>query len=331
MQEKFVTVAGARHDLPAPFHVLATQNPIEQEGTYPLPEAQLDRFLFQINVDFPTLETERQILLATTGASTAAAKGALTAKQLMDMQKLVRKLPVGETVLEAILTLVRNARPDNSPIDSIRKTVSWGPGPRAGQALMLASRAKALIEGRLSPSVDDVLELAEPVLQHRMALNYTVYFWRDGGPGMNWQSSSKVPTKIDRASILSMSLAILLMQAGERCAVMGETNMPRTGRIGLERIALRLAGSTGETSNLSADIPAHARLVISSDFLEGEAVWQGRLARLSARPAKGILVHIIDPAERDFPFKGRMKLRFPGFSKLEPLLVGRAEQAPMPR
>ena len=172
MQEKFVTVAGARHDLPAPFHVLATQNPIEQEGTYPLPEAQLDRFLFQINVDFPTLETERQILLATTGASTAAAKGALTAKQLMDMQKLVRKLPVGETVLEAILTLVRNARPDNSPIDSIRKTVSWGPGPRAGQALMLASRAKALIEGRLSPSVDDVLELAEPVLQHRMALNF---------------------------------------------------------------------------------------------------------------------------------------------------------------
>jgi len=144
---------------------------------------------------------------------------------------------------------------------------------------------------------------------------------------MNWQSSSKVPTKIDRASILSMSLAILLMQAGERCAVMGETNMPRTGRIGLERIALRLAGSTGETSNLSADIPAHARLVISSDFLEGEAVWQERLARLSARPAKGILIHIIDPAERDFPFKGRVKLRFPGLSKLEPLLVGRAEQA----
>lgn len=155
----------------------------------------------------------------------------------------------------------------------------------------------------------------------------TVYFWRDGGAGMNWQSSRKVPTKQDRASVISMSLAILLMQAGERCAVLGETNIPRTGKIGLERIALRLAGSTGEISNLSADIPAHARLVISSDFLEGEAVWQERLARLSARPAKGILIHIIDPAERDFPFKGRMKLRFPGLSKLEPLLVGRAEQA----
>ena len=172
MQEKFVTVAGARHDLPAPFHVLATQNPIEQEGTYPLPEAQLDRFLFQINVDFPTLDTERQILLATTGAKMATAKGAMTAKQLQDMQMLVRKLPVGEKVLESILALVRNARPDQSPIESVRKNVSWGPGPRAGQALMLASRAKALIEGRLSPSVDDVLELAEPVLQHRMALNF---------------------------------------------------------------------------------------------------------------------------------------------------------------
>lgn len=178
MQEKFVTVAGVRHDLPKPFHVLATQNPIEQEGTYPLPEAQLDRFLFQINVDFPALDVERQILLATTGAKTAQAKAALTPKQLIDMQQLVRKLPVGETVLEAILTLVRNARPENSPLESIQKNVSWGPGPRAGQALMLACRAKALIEGRLSPSVDDVLELAGPVLQHRMALNFTA---RAGG------------------------------------------------------------------------------------------------------------------------------------------------------
>ena len=172
MQERFVTVAGVRHDLPAPFHVLATQNPIEQEGTYPLPEAQLDRFLFQINVDFPTLDTEREILLATTGASMATAKAALTSKQLIEMQKLVRKLPVGEKVLEAILTLVRNARPDQTSIESIRQNVSWGPGPRAGQALMLAARAKALIDGRLSPSIDDVLDLAEPVLQHRMALNF---------------------------------------------------------------------------------------------------------------------------------------------------------------
>ena len=114
MQERFVTVAGQRHDLPAPFHVLATQNPIEQEGTYPLPEAQLDRFLFQIDVGFPDLGTERDILIATTGAKDAEAKKVLTAKQLIDMQKLVRQLPVGEKVVEAILTLVRNARPDQS-------------------------------------------------------------------------------------------------------------------------------------------------------------------------------------------------------------------------
>ena len=172
MQERFVTIAGVRHDLPKPFHVLATQNPIEQEGTYPLPEAQLDRFLLRIDVDFPTLETERNILVRTTGADQATAKKAITPKQLIEMQALVRKLPVGENVLNAILALVRNARPDQTDIESIRSQVSWGPGPRAGQALMLATRARALIDGRLSPSIDDVLELAGPVLSHRMALNF---------------------------------------------------------------------------------------------------------------------------------------------------------------
>ena len=172
MQERFVTVAGARHDLPAPFHVLATQNPIEQEGTYPLPEAQLDRFLFQIDVGFPDLGTEKDILIATTGAADAKAAKVLTPKQLINMQKLVRQLPVGEKVVDSILKMVRNARPDQTELDSIRNTVAWGPGPRAGQALMLATRAKALIEGRLSPSIDDVLELAGPVLQHRMALTF---------------------------------------------------------------------------------------------------------------------------------------------------------------
>lgn len=172
MQERFVTVAGQRHDLPAPFHVLATQNPIEQEGTYPLPEAQLDRFLLQVNVDFPDLDTERTILLATTGATEVKAKKVITPKQLQDMQKLVRKLPVGESVVNAILTLTRNSRPDQSDYDFVKNHVSWGPGPRAGQALMLATRAKALIEGRLSPSVDDVIDLASPVLRHRMAISF---------------------------------------------------------------------------------------------------------------------------------------------------------------
>ena len=172
MQERFVTVAGQRHDLPAPFHVLATQNPIEQEGTYPLPEAQLDRFLFQIDVGFPELGTEKDILIATTGATDASAKKVVTPKQLISMQKLVRQLPVGDKVVDSILTLVRNARPDQTALSEIKETVAWGPGPRAGQALMLATRAKALIDGRLSPSIDDVLELAAPVLQHRMALTF---------------------------------------------------------------------------------------------------------------------------------------------------------------
>ena len=172
MQEKTVTIAGKPHALPKPFHVLATQNPIEQEGTYPLPEAQLDRFLFQIDVGFPELATERDILIATTGASLPTAKKALSAKSLTEMQGLIRKLPVGESVLDAILTLVRNARPDQSEDETIRKTVAWGPGPRAGQALMLATRAKALIDGRLAPSVDDVIDLAGPVLRHRMALSF---------------------------------------------------------------------------------------------------------------------------------------------------------------
>ena len=173
-----MTVAGEHHDLPAPFHVLATQNPIEQEGTYPLPEAQLDRFLLQINVNFPQVDAEKAILLATTGIDQATAKRVVTSKQLMDMQRLVRQLPIGEKVVDAILTLVRNARPDQTRIDIIRNSVAWGPGPRAGQALMLTSRAIALLDGRLSPTVDDVLDLVEPVLQHRMALTFAA---RAGG------------------------------------------------------------------------------------------------------------------------------------------------------
>ncbi|MEE9314882.1 MAG: MoxR family ATPase [Rhizobiaceae bacterium] len=169
MQEYHVTIAGERHDLPSPFHVLATQNPLEQEGTYPLPEAQLDRFLMQIDVPYPELEAERRILMETTGANEASAKAAMNTKQLAAIQDLVRRMPVGESVVEAILGLVRSARPDEN---NSNKHIAWGPGPRASQALMLTVRARALFDGRLAPSVDDVLALAEPVLQHRMALNF---------------------------------------------------------------------------------------------------------------------------------------------------------------
>jgi len=172
MQEQHITVAGARHDLPKPFHVLATQNPLEQEGTYPLPEAQLDRFLMEIDVDYPDRDAERRILFETTGAEQAVAKAAMTAETLITAQRLVRRLPVGDSVVEAILSLVRSARPgeDNGEIG---KSIAWGPGPRASQALMLAVRARALLDGRLAPSIDDVLDLAEPILKHRMALTFS--------------------------------------------------------------------------------------------------------------------------------------------------------------
>ncbi len=171
MQEYHVTIAGQRHDLPAPFHVLATQNPLEQEGTYPLPEAQLDRFLMEIDVDYPDIEAERRILFDTTGSDEARAKPTMTAEDLMTAQRLVRRLPVGESVVEAILTLVRSARPGPEGGEAA-KPIAWGPGPRASQALMLAVRARALLDGRLAPSIDDVVELAEPVLKHRMALTF---------------------------------------------------------------------------------------------------------------------------------------------------------------
>jgi MoxR-like ATPase len=171
MQEQHVTVAGARHDLPRPFHVLSTQNPIEQEGTYPLPEAQLDRFLMQIDVEYPSREAERRIVFDTTGTEETKPKAAMTADDLIAAQRLVRRLPVGESVVEAILAVVRAARPGPEAGED-GKLIAWGPSPRASQALMLTVRARALLDGRYSPSVDDVVALAEPVLKHRMALTF---------------------------------------------------------------------------------------------------------------------------------------------------------------
>jgi MoxR-like ATPase len=171
MQEYHITVAGQRYDLPTPFHVLATQNPLEQEGTYPLPEAQLDRFLMQVDVNYPELAAERQILLETTGLSETRPQAVLNAERLMQIQSLIRQMPVSDKVVDAILGLVRSARPGQGHA-STDKHVAWGPGPRAGQAMMLCARARALYEGRLAPSLDDVYALAEPVLEHRMALTF---------------------------------------------------------------------------------------------------------------------------------------------------------------
>jgi len=172
MQEHRVTVAGQTHDLPRPFHVLATQNPLEQEGVYPLPEAQLDRFLMEIDIGYPDLEAERQMLLATTGSEVSVAEPVLNAEELMRAQRLVRRVPVGDGVVQAILDLVRKGRPDSTDLPEIEQQVAWGPGPRATQALMLAVRARALLGGRYAPSVDDVVALAGPILRHRMAINF---------------------------------------------------------------------------------------------------------------------------------------------------------------
>jgi MoxR-like ATPase len=172
MQERAVTIAGAHRPLAAPFHVLATQNPIEQEGTYPLPEAQLDRFLVQVDVPYPTRSAEREILLATTGATTRSAPVVFSAAELIAAQEIVRRMPVGEAVVEAILDLVRACRPTEAEGRALAETLAWGPGPRAAQALMLTVRARALLRGGLAPSLEDVAALARPVLAHRMALTF---------------------------------------------------------------------------------------------------------------------------------------------------------------
>jgi MoxR-like ATPase len=173
MQERHVTVAGHRYDLPKPFHVLATQNPLEQEGTYPLPEAQLDRFLMQIDVGYPDREAEQKMLLYTTVGDEQALQQVLTPDTLMRAQALVRRLPVGEKVVQTILGLVRSGRPDDSASETVRNFVAWGPSPRASQSFMLAIRARALLDGRFAPSIDDVIALAHPILRHRMALNFS--------------------------------------------------------------------------------------------------------------------------------------------------------------
>jgi MoxR-like ATPase len=178
MQEKHVTVSGKGYDVPNPFHVMATQNPIEQEGTYPLPEAQLDRFLMQVDVDYPGKDAEREMLLATTSNAKRNANAVISSNELLEIQSLVRDMPIGDSVVDAILKLVRRGRPGAGAPDLVNEYVAWAPGPRAAQALMLAVRARALIQGREAPSVDDVADLADPILKHRMALNYKA---RGGG------------------------------------------------------------------------------------------------------------------------------------------------------
>jgi len=144
---------------------------------------------------------------------------------------------------------------------------------------------------------------------------------------MDWQSSKEFSTKQDRATVICMALASLLMRSGERCAVLGESERPRSGRLGLERITKRLANSEGDFSNLDGKMPSHAQLIIASDFLEDPEIWKKRLTRLAGRPVKAILLRIIDPAEQLFPYKGRLEMMLPGKTNAAPFIVGRAEKA----
>jgi len=173
MQEYKVTVNGVTYDLPQPFFVLATQNPIEQEGTYPLPEAQLDRFFFQVNIDYPSKEEEKEILFLTTGTIESNVEKIVSKEEILELQKFVRKVPISDYVIDYIINLVRATRPkEQTSLDFVKKYVLWGCGPRAEQTLVLASKINALLEGRYAVSIEDVNNVALPALRHKIILNY---------------------------------------------------------------------------------------------------------------------------------------------------------------
>lgn len=172
MQERTVSYGGTTYTLPDPFFVLATQNPIEQAGTYPLPEAQLDRFLLHVRVDYPTEAEERAIIAQTTGSRTATVPRVLGAEDVMVLRRWVRDVHLGEDLLDWITRIVRASRPGDGMPDAIRTYVRWGAGPRAGQSLVLAAKARALLQGRLAATRDDILALAAPVLRHRLILSF---------------------------------------------------------------------------------------------------------------------------------------------------------------
>ena len=172
MQEYQVTVNGVRFPLARPFFVLATQNPIEQEGTYPLPEAQLDRFMFNVVIEYPTAEEERRILAMTTATQTATVSAVATGEEIEQLHAVVREIPAAENVVDFAARLVRTTRPGEGAPDFVQKWIRWGAGPRAGQALLLGAKAKALLEGRLVAAPEDVAAVALPVLRHRVLVNF---------------------------------------------------------------------------------------------------------------------------------------------------------------
>lgn len=173
MQERAVTVAGHHYKLAQPYFVLATQNPIEQEGTYPLPEAQLDRFMFAIKLDYPSFTEEVQVVKATTTDFKAEVNALFTAQEIIDFQNVIRKIPVADNVIEYAVTLVSKTRPDNDLApDFVKQYIDWGAGPRASQNLILAAKTQAALKGKFSPDIEEVQEVAFGILRHRIVKNY---------------------------------------------------------------------------------------------------------------------------------------------------------------
>ncbi len=172
MQEYTITAGGTSHDLDLPFFVLATQNPIEQEGTYPLPEAQLDRFMFNLWLDYPSFDEEKTIVSQTTSSDGEEIQPVLDKEQILGLQQLVRQVPVPENVLDRVVKLVQSTRPKHSRVDEVKKYLSWGAGPRASQYLILGGKARALSRGRANVAVEDIEALAVPVLRHRIVTNF---------------------------------------------------------------------------------------------------------------------------------------------------------------
>jgi MoxR-like ATPase len=173
MQERSVTVSGIRHALPAPFFVLATQNPIEQEGTYPLPEAQLDRFMFNIPLDYPSYEEEIQVVKGTTTVQNYQLNHIVTGQQILEYQELIRKIPIADNVLEYAVSLATKTRPNTErATTAVNDYISWGAGPRASQYLVLGAKCHAAIRGKYSPDIEDVQAIANYVLRHRIVRNY---------------------------------------------------------------------------------------------------------------------------------------------------------------
>ncbi|CAL2084210.1 MoxR family ATPase [Tenacibaculum sp. 190524A05c] len=173
MQERSVTIAGNQYNLDLPFFVLATQNPIEQEGTYPLPEAQLDRFMFSINLDYPSFEEEVEVVKSTTSLNEQKVNALFNASEIVEIQKLIRKIPVADNVIEYAVSLVGKTRPNSDlATDLVKSYIDWGAGPRASQNLILAAKAHAAVNGKYSPDIEDVQAIAVPILSHRVVKNY---------------------------------------------------------------------------------------------------------------------------------------------------------------